>query len=179
LAQRTAPADRPENAIPTTTLSPVSSPGDEISIVLPTYNRAEAVRDNLGTLLALDDVVEVVVVVDGCTDATDEVLEGFSDPRLRIVRHPQNRGVSSARNSGIDASRGSWVIFAEDDCRFAADYATVLREEARRLGADLVGVPLLYVDGTDEDAVLVAQRAARANHPSPEETHSRPRNRPS
>jgi glycosyltransferase involved in cell wall biosynthesis len=132
-----------------------------ISLVLPTYNRAEALRANLGVMLAMSDVAEVIVIDDGSTDETLQVCRRFADERLRVISHPQNRGVAAARNTGIDAAEGRWVLFGEDDCRFPTDYAVVLRQEAERYGADIVGAPLLHLDGTDADAAELAARAPR------------------
>jgi glycosyltransferase involved in cell wall biosynthesis len=132
-----------------------------ISLVLPTYNRASALRANLGVMLALRDVAEVIVVDDGSTDETPGVCRRFADERLRVISHPENRGVAAARNTGIDAAQGKWVLFGEDDCRFPADYAIVLRREAERYGADVVGAPLLHLEGTDADAGELAARAPR------------------
>jgi glycosyltransferase involved in cell wall biosynthesis len=132
-----------------------------ISLVLPTYNRAGALRTNLGVMLAIRGVAEVIVVDDGSTDETVEVCRALADERLRVISHPQNRGVAVARNTGIDAARGEWVLFGEDDCRFPADYAEVLRREAEHHGADIVGAPMLHLDGTDADAAELAARAPR------------------
>jgi len=132
-----------------------------LSLVLPTYNRAEALRTNLGVMLAIRGVAEVIVVDDGSTDGTVEICGALADDRLRVISHPENRGVAVARNTGIDAAQGEWVLFGEDDCRFPADYAEVLRREAEDYGADIVGAPMLHLDGTDADAAELAARAPR------------------
>lgn len=143
-----------------------------ISLVLPTYNRAGALRANLGGMLALRDVAEVIVVDDGSSDDTQAACERFAGERLRVIRHPENRGVAAARNTGIDAAAGEWVLFGEDDCRFPPDYAEVLRGEAERHGADIVSAPLLHLDGTDADAAQLAARAPRrAQAPSMDESN--------
>lgn len=139
-----------------------------ISVVLPTYNRGQALERNLPSLLGIEGVDEVIVVVDGSSDSTDEVLAAISDARLRVVRHPRNRGVSAARNTGVQAARGSWVLFGEDDCRFPPDYARVLLHEAERLDAALVGAPMLHLSGGDEDARLRAASAPRVDRLSTE-----------
>lgn len=132
-----------------------------ISLVLPTYNRAQALRANLGVMLALEDLDEVIVVDDGSSDDTGEVCERFADARLRVIRHPHNRGVAAARNTGIAAASGEWVLFGEDDCRFPSDYTTVLRTEGERHGGDIVGAPVMHLDGTDADAAQLAASAPR------------------
>ena len=132
-----------------------------ISLVLPTYNRAQALRANLGVMLALADVAEVIVVDDGSSDDTAEVCERFADARVRVIRHPHNRGVAAARNTGIDAASGDWLLFGEDDCRFPSDYTSVLRAEGERHGGDIIGAPVLHLVGTDADAAELAARAPR------------------
>jgi glycosyltransferase involved in cell wall biosynthesis len=133
-----------------------------ITLVLPTYNRAGALRANLETMLAMRDVAEVIIVNDGSTDETVEVCRQLGDERVHVITHPQNRGVVAARNTGVDAAHGAWVLFGEDDCRFPLDYAVVLRDEAERHGADIVGAPLIYFDGTDADAPRFAANARRS-----------------
>jgi GT2 family glycosyltransferase len=135
---------------------------ERISLVLPTYNRASALRMNLGVMLALRDIAQVIVIDDGSTDDTLDVCRAFEDRRLRVISHPENRGVAAARNTGIDAVQGGWVLFGEDDCRFPAEYAGALRREAERYRADIVGAPILHLDGTDADAAELAARAPRS-----------------
>jgi glycosyltransferase involved in cell wall biosynthesis len=147
----------------------------EISLVLPTFNRADALRRNLDAMLALDGVGEIVVVNDGSTDDTIEACAQFVDERLKLVSHPHNLGVASARNTGVDAARGAWVLFGEDDCRFPVDYAVVLRAEAELHGGDIVGAPLFYLDGTDQDvAAQVARLPRTTSTPSIENTQAFP-----
>jgi glycosyltransferase involved in cell wall biosynthesis len=136
-----------------------------ISVVLPTYNRAYALRSNLGSLLALQGVQEIVVVNDGSTDETDAVCAEIVDPRMKLVSYPNNRGVAAARNIGVDAATGAWILFGEDDCRFPADYGMALRAEAERHGADIVGAPLLHVANTDQGTAAFAAQARRTTEP--------------
>ena len=128
-----------------------------VTVVLPTYDRAPALRDAVPGLLGLDGVDEVVVVDDGSRDATPGVLAAIADPRLRVARHPVNRGAPAARNTGAGLARGEWVLFAEDDCRFPEDYAQVLAEDADASGADIVGAPMVWV-GPDGDVAAAVRR---------------------
>ncbi len=133
-----------------------------VTVVLPTFDRLPALRANLDDLLALRGVEEVVVVDDGSTDGTWEFLAERRSPRLRPVRHRENRGSPAARNTGGAAARTEWVLFAEDDCRFPPDYAEVLLATALDHGADVVGAPMVW-PGPDGDvaAAVAAARAAR------------------
>ncbi len=152
------------------TLAPVSAHGrNDISLVVPTYNRAGALRANLDSMLAMHDIAELVIVDDGCTDDTVAVCEQFHDERLRVIGHRSNRGVSAARNTGIEAATGEWVLFGEDDCRFPADYATVLRAEAERHGGDVVGAPLIHTSAPESEVPRIAAGAPRRARPSMED----------
>jgi glycosyltransferase involved in cell wall biosynthesis len=59
--------------------------------------------------------IEVVVVVDGPDEATVKALRGIVDPRLRVIALPKNEGGSNARNAGVQAARGDWIAFLDDD----------------------------------------------------------------
>ena len=71
--------------------------GPEVTVIIPTRNRWSLLRRALHTALWQEDVdLEVVVVDDGSTDHTPERLAHIDDPRVRIVRHPQSKGLSAA-----------------------------------------------------------------------------------
>jgi glycosyltransferase involved in cell wall biosynthesis len=93
-----------------------------LSIVLPAYNEAANVADTIrATLGALDecaDVGEVVVVDDGSADDTGRIAEALGDARVRVVRHPENRGYGAALRSGFGVARGEHVFFTDADLQF-------------------------------------------------------------
>jgi GT2 family glycosyltransferase len=150
--------------------TPGNGANERITLVLPTYNRAGALATNLTTMLAMDAVGQIVVVDDGSTDDTEKVCRQVKDDRVEVVRHQRNLGVAAARNSGVHAANGDWVLFGEDDCRFPRDYAAILLAEAHRHGADLVGAPLLYLAAdADADVPALAAQVPRKDRPSMEE----------
>ena len=135
---------------------------DRVAMVIPSYNRATALRAMLPRFLRLPGVDEVIVVVDGSTDGTDEVLRSLATDRLRVVRHPTNRGQAAARNTGWRATTAEWILYHDDDDDMPDDYVETLLHDARAEEADVIGGPWLNVTG-GEDALLVAERArARA-----------------
>jgi glycosyltransferase involved in cell wall biosynthesis len=88
-----------------------------ISVVIPTYNRAYIVGRAIQSILnqTYQDF-EIIVVDDGSTDNTEEVVKGFGDDRLRYTRHKENSGASAApRNTGIQMARGEYVAFLSSD----------------------------------------------------------------
>lgn len=87
-----------------------------VSVVVPTHNRADLLPRLLHSVLGQTDVdLELLVVDDGSQDHTSQVLSRCTDPRLRVLRHEQARGVATARNSGTEAARGRWVAWCDDD----------------------------------------------------------------
>lgn len=87
------------------------------TVVIPTYNRAHLIRETLDSVLAQTFADrEIVVVDDGSTDETPEVLAAYGNG-LRFVRQ-ENRGVAAAWNRGIRESRGELVAFLASDDRW-------------------------------------------------------------
>ncbi len=87
-----------------------------VSVVIPTHNRAGLLARSIESVLAQTfPDLECIVVDDGSTDNTAEVVRGFQDPRVRLVTLPTNCGLSRARNEGIRAARGEFVAFLDDD----------------------------------------------------------------
>ena len=87
----------------------------KVSVVIPTYNRADKVRKAVASILGQSFTnLEVIVVDDGSSDGTEKTLaEAFGD-RIRYYFQP-NQGVSVARNRGIDEARGDWIAFLDSD----------------------------------------------------------------
>jgi glycosyltransferase involved in cell wall biosynthesis len=87
-----------------------------VSVIIPVYNRATLVRDAVASILAQRFAdFELVVVDDGSTDKSAEVVQAFEDPRIRIVSHARNHGIPDARNTGLDAARGELIAWLDSD----------------------------------------------------------------
>lgn len=86
-----------------------------VSVVIPTYNVGELVREAVGSVLRqTHGDVEVLVVDDGSTDDSIASISDLRDSRLRIIRQ-NNRGLSAARNTGFRHSTGTYVAFLDAD----------------------------------------------------------------
>lgn len=90
--------------------------GPAVSVVVPTHDRADLLPRLLRSVLGQDLAdLELLVVDDGSSDRTQQVLAACPDPRLRVLRHDVARGVAHARNSGTAAATGRWVAWCDDD----------------------------------------------------------------
>ena len=86
----------------------------QISVIIPTYNRAWTLNTAIDSVVAQEyPSVEIIVVDDGSTDETPQLLARYGDA-IQILTL-ENGGVSRARNRGIDASRGDFIAFLDSD----------------------------------------------------------------
>jgi glycosyltransferase involved in cell wall biosynthesis len=102
--------------------------------------------------------MEVIVVDDGSTDKTREIVESLTPPKgksLKLISKP-NGGLSSARNAGMRAARGRWIGFVDADDWVADTMYSVLPAEAESAGADVA-----IATGVDVDSTSGAQSPSR------------------
>jgi O-antigen biosynthesis protein len=86
-----------------------------VSIVIPTYNGARWLTESVRSALAQDyPRLEILVVDDGSTDATTEIVNRFDDPRLRYIRK-EHTGQTNTRNYGILHSEGDFIVWLDSD----------------------------------------------------------------
>ena len=87
-----------------------------VSVIIPTYNRASLLKRAIKSVL--DQTyknLEIIIVDDGSTDRTEEIVKDFSDKRIRYIHHSKNRGVSAARNRGVKSSKGNFIALLDHD----------------------------------------------------------------
>ncbi len=111
-----------------------------VSIVVPTYNRAAMLDRVLGSYFKQDFVKEVIVVDNGSTDGTPELLKDWAarEPLLRVVRLEVNMLQSGARNAGAKAATGDFVFYGEDDYEVTPGQVATLMDHMERTGADMI-----------------------------------------
>lgn len=98
------------------------------SVVLPLYNKQEYVKRTIDSVLGQNfEDFEIVVVNDGSTDKSVEVIEAIIDSRVRIV-HKRNEGVSAARNAGIREARADYIVFLDADDLWMPQFLQTVRE---------------------------------------------------
>ncbi len=98
-----------------------SSSNPFFSVIIPTYNRADFIGQAVESVLkqSFKDF-EIIIIDDGSTDHTSAELEKYRG-RILYIRQ-ENSGVSAARNTGIEISRGTWIAFLDSDDEWLPDY---------------------------------------------------------
>jgi cellulose synthase/poly-beta-1,6-N-acetylglucosamine synthase-like glycosyltransferase len=87
-----------------------------LSILIAAYNEEAGIRRKLEQTLALEypaDKLEVIVLSDGSTDRTDEIVRSFADPRVQLLRVTGRKGKTNAQNEGVQIARGEVLIFSD------------------------------------------------------------------
>ncbi len=95
-----------------------------VSFVVPCYDYARYLTDCLGSIFRLRGGYDIeVIAIDDCSqDNTLEILGGFSDPRLKVVKHAVNKGHVFTVNEGLEQTRGKYVARIDPDDRYRADF---------------------------------------------------------
>lgn len=101
-----------------------------VSVIVPAHDEAATIEDKLRGTLAQEwpaDRIEVLVVSDGSTDATGEIVRGFGDPRVRLLDLPRV-GKAAALDAGVAAARGETLVFTDANASLAGDAVARLVE---------------------------------------------------
>lgn len=117
-----------------------------ISIIIPTYNNSQYICRCIESVLACgSEELEVIIVDDGSTDNTGEIVKALAekDGRIRYV-YRQNTGVSAARNYGINLARGKWFFFVDGDDVVDAEMIRMLIPEDSTI--QIIGAMMLEND---------------------------------
>lgn len=119
----------------------------KVSVVLPTFNRADKARAAIQNVLGLDyPNLELIVVNDGSEDGTREMLDEINDERVRVIHH-DNRGLPRALNAGFAIADGEyWTWTSDDNAYREGAIQAMARELQLDPGAGLVCASMEIVD---------------------------------
>jgi len=142
-----------------------------ISVIMATYNRADTLQRAIDSVLRQSyEDWELIIVDDGSTDETTSVLEALDDPRIRVVRHPRNRGMHAAKNTGLDHVAGEWFTTLDADDEMMPEALEVMLACAARTGATAVSCNGLDTStgrfsgtGPTRDGWLTPEQTARCH----------------
>lgn len=102
-----------------------------MSVIIPLYNKSSVIGDTLRSVLGQTfQDFEIIIVNDGSTDNSVEVVKEFADKRIRIVEQ-QNQGVSAARNKGIEYAQADYIAFLDADDLWDKEYLMSQYEQIR------------------------------------------------
>ena len=121
-----------------------------LSVVVPFYNVEEYASNTLVSLArSRHPDIEFILVDDASTDTTPVILADHADSlgRVSVVTHQNNAGLSAARNSGLDAARGTYVTFLDGDDWVEPGYYPTLLATIERLGCEMVRTDHVKVNG--------------------------------
>lgn len=101
--------------------SVVNSPN--VSVIVPIYNAEAFIGRCIDSILCQQyKNFELILIDDGSSDRSLEICQNYSDSRIVIITHGLNKGVSEARNTGIEAARGKWLAFVDADDTVSSDW---------------------------------------------------------
>ena len=124
------------------------------SIIVPVYNGASTIRETLDSVLQQSvEAFELIVIDDGSTDSTLEVVASFEDPRLSVFSYP-NAGVSATRNRGVAHASAEYVSFIDADDLWTPDKLARQLEALEK--SPNAAVAYSWTDYIDETGRLVA-----------------------
>ena len=113
-------------------------PAGCLSVVIPCFNEEATVATVIDTVLAQPCVGEVIVVDDGSTDKSREILAAMDEPRLRVILQPRNQGKGAALRTGFAQATREYVVVQDADLEYDPDEFAVLLEPLVADKADVV-----------------------------------------
>lgn len=122
-----------------------------VSIIIPTYqNEAYITRCLQSVLKQTYRHYEIIIIDDGSTDRTKEVLEQYiADPKVKYV-FKENGGLSDARNTGMQSANGTYIYFLDSDDWIEPQYIEKMVQRAKQTDADIVLSSIVITDGEKE-----------------------------
>jgi succinoglycan biosynthesis protein ExoO len=120
--------------------------GPAVSVIIPAYNAGKYVGEAIASVLAqtVQDF-EIIVVDDGSADNTADVVSGFADPRIRLLKNEINRGPSYSRNRAMAESSGKWIAVLDADDWWHERRLEFLLSAAGRHQAEIVADNLFLI----------------------------------
>jgi glycosyltransferase involved in cell wall biosynthesis len=125
-----------------------------VSVVIPTKNRKDQLRDAIGAVLEQTVKCEIIVIDDGSTDDTGQMVR-TEFPAVRCERHAQSRGPTASRNRGAEIASGDILVTLDDDCVFSREDAIEICLQWFDL-PEIAGVTLPFVNVRQDDVLRTA-----------------------
>jgi glycosyltransferase involved in cell wall biosynthesis len=108
------------------------------SIIIPMYNRERFIARAIDSCMKQDfEDFEIIVVDDGSQDKSVDVVKRYVDPRIMLIYHEMNRGTGPARNTGVDAAKGEWIICLDSDDELTDNALQTMHKRAHEVRPDI------------------------------------------
>lgn len=134
-----------------------------ITVIIPTYNRARSLEVVWQSYIGNPLVRQIIVVNDGSTDNTKELLARLavrSSTPVKVIHHSSQKGQQASRMAGIAEVETEWVLFGEDDVGLGKNYIATLFREAQALGAKIIAGRIVNVRSLDDQWVPLRANGA-------------------
>ena len=135
----------------------------KVSVIIPIYNVEPYLKKCIESVLRQDfSDYEVLLVDDGSTDSSPAICDEYAQtyPQVQVI-HQENKGLGGARNTGIQAARGDYLLFLDSDDSLTPDALYSLYGTATENQADLVAFGMDFVD--EQDQVLTTRRPTQSD----------------
>lgn len=110
-----------------------------ISVIIPTYNRANVIKRTLVNVLSQTYTnIEIIIIDDNSNDNTKEVIASLNDKRIKYYRNEKNKGACFSRNYGIRISKGDYIAFQDSDDLWSINKLKKQLDFLQERGADIV-----------------------------------------
>jgi glycosyltransferase involved in cell wall biosynthesis len=121
------------------------------SVIIPTFNRCELLRQTLATVIQqTESSWEAIIIDNHSTDATEDVVESFRDPRLKLFKFRNEGIIAASRNYGISQAKGEYVAFLDSDDLWLPRKLESARASIEKGQSDLLSHSVMYFDGEHE-----------------------------
>ncbi len=111
----------------------------QATFLLAAFNAQDTIARAIDSALSQTGINVEVVVVDDCSaDRTADIVAAYSDPRVRLIRLEKNRGPGGARNAGLNAARGDWIVILDADDAVSPDRTERMMARAKAAQAQIV-----------------------------------------
>lgn len=140
-----------------------------VSVIMPTYNYGRFIERAIRSVqLQTYQDFEIVVVDDGSTDGTEEIVRRIDDKRIRYIKHPKNKGGNVARNTGIRAADGNYIAFLDSDDEWLpkklALQIQMFSQSAKNVGMIYTGLNVIDVSGKKPSHIELPKASGQIFH---------------
>ena len=121
------------------------------SVIIPVYNAEKTLKRCVDSLLEQDYTdAEIILVNDGSKDGSEDICREYAEahPNIRLISQ-QNGGVSTARNAGLDAAQGEYIVFVDSDDHVVPGFFSIMDKAIDEEPADLIRFAGYYDNGKE------------------------------